>query len=370
MLVLCAGILHASKNMPPLLLLRVQLQAFPPRQLKYKGTALKREKLLGAGATYSVYQSTLESRQQVAVKVLGGCHGYQEPDVLADLAKAGCTCVPTVVGRLDFPAFGHLLQPVGTMLRTYWELSKHPKLFKAIAPLVDTLRKAYERNWDHRDVTPSNLLVVADTPGAAHSARVLLLDWWAVAVSCLLCCRAHGSVGRSFYSSLDVVCAQRTLMIRYKMCATPCVHSTAPQHYPTALSPPNYGAPRMPLPRCTCCGVCLWKPLPSSRRSLFLEDLPLGACTCAPLPPLTHAYGLSSFFLSFCPCRGFAAEEGSTVAAHEFCGSTRYASNWLLAELAGGRLVTAWCVDDLESLVSWGMHEWIVSQSMRGPGMA
>lgn len=52
-------------------------------------------------------------------------------------------------------------------------------------------------------------------------------------------------------------------------------------------------------------------------------------------------------------------KEGSTVAAHKFCGSTRYASNRLLAELAVGRLVTAWCVDDLESLVSWGIHGWI-----------
>lgn len=154
------------------------MQASPPRQLKYDGTALKLEKLLGAGATSTVYQSTLESGQLVAVKVLGGCHGYQEPDVLADLAEAGCTCVPTVVGRLDFPAIGHLLQPVGTMLRTHWELRKHPKLFKAIAPLVDTLRKAHERNWVHRDVRPSNLLLVAGTPGAAHCARVLLLDWW------------------------------------------------------------------------------------------------------------------------------------------------------------------------------------------------
>lgn len=63
-------------------------------------------------------------------------------------------------------------------------------------------------------------------------------------------------------------------------------------------------------------------------------------------------------------------KEGSTVAAHKFCGSTRYASNRLLAELAGGRLVTAWCVDDLESLVSCGMDGWIMSQFMRGPEMA
>lgn len=156
----------------------MQLQAIPPPQLKYKGVSLPLNNLLGAGATSFVYKSSLNG-EDVAIKVLQpNFTGDQELSALRDLAKAGCTCVPTVIGCLDSPAAGYLLQPVGATLGTHGDLMQQPLLFTALKPLVETLCKAGGLGWVHRDVRPSNLLSVGGGSQSASPVRVLLLDWY------------------------------------------------------------------------------------------------------------------------------------------------------------------------------------------------
>lgn len=158
----------------------LQLQATAPPQLMFGGAPLALEKLLGAGATSTVYQSEIVlggRTETVAVKLLQPGHSADtEVLVLEALAHQRCACMPTLVGRLDGPRVGYLLQPVGTALSVPWILDGYPQLFHSFAALVHTLQTVHGLGWVHRDVRLSNLLVVEDAQ-APGGVRLLLMDW-------------------------------------------------------------------------------------------------------------------------------------------------------------------------------------------------
>lgn len=98
-----------------------------------------------------------------------------EAEMLQGLSDVGG--VARLVGQLDGGRV-LLLQPVGESLAalTDWEAMEAVRLHQAMLGLVRTVRAAHDRSIVHRDLRPSNLLVVKSS-STGHT-ELHIIDWW------------------------------------------------------------------------------------------------------------------------------------------------------------------------------------------------